>query len=158
MVVLNLLGIKEYQPSHPYVYKIRVDKRLANDLFFCIYDGRPTAFSGKEGWRALRAIGDMLRFLGIQEANRKRTMSSITPGEWAGTSTDSSNDSTTGLVSDKKWKKGQKIICRIQKEQKERGDLDHKVLERDRGFLIYLSRTYRMMAPYLKGVHQTLDS
>ena len=32
-------------------------------------------------------------------------------------------------------------------------------LERDRGFLIYLSCTYRSMCPYhLKGMHQTLDS
>ena len=35
--------------------------------------------------------------------------------------------------------------------------LNHKQLERDRGFLIYLSRAYRNMCPYLKGVHQTLD-
>ena len=46
-----------------------------------------------------------------------------------------------------------KIICRIQEEPRERDDLDHKTLDRDRGFLIYLSRTYRMMASYLKGVH-----
>ena len=50
------------------------------------------------------------------------------------------------------------IVCRIQEELKEKGDLDHKALYRDRGFLIFLSRTYRIMAPYLKGVHQTLDS
>ena len=36
--------------------------------------------------------------------------------------------------------------------------MNHKQLERDRGFLIYLSRTYRSMCPYLKGIHQTLDS
>ena len=50
------------------------------------------------------------------------------------------------------------IICRIQEELRESGDLDHKTLERDRGFLIYLSRTYRMMASYLKGAHQTMDT
>ena len=31
-------------------------------------------------------------------------------------------------------------------------------MERDNGFLIYLSRTYRSMCLYLKRVHQTLDS
>ena len=36
--------------------------------------------------------------------------------------------------------------------------LDHKQLERDRGFLIYLSRTYRSMCPYLHGIHLNLDS
>ena len=31
-------------------------------------------------------------------------------------------------------------------------------MERDRGFLVYISRTYRAMVPYLKGIYQTLDS
>ena len=101
-VVLNLPGMKDYQATRPWVYKIRLDNKLANDLFFYIDDGRPTSFSAKEGWLALRAIGCMLSFLGLQEANRKRTMPSLTPGEWAGTSADSSEDSTTGLVSLKK--------------------------------------------------------
>ena len=41
--------MKRYQPSRPWVYKIRVDEKLANDLFFYIDDGRPTVFSAKEG-------------------------------------------------------------------------------------------------------------
>ena len=36
--------------------------------------------------------------------------------------------------------------------------LDFKELERDRYYLVYISRTYRAMVPYLKGIHQTLDS
>ena len=31
-------------------------------------------------------------------------------------------------------------------------------MERDRIFLVYLSRTYKNMRPYLKGIHQTLYS
>ena len=38
------------------------------------------------------------------------------------------------------------------------GWLNHKQLERDRGFLVYLSRAYRNMYPYLKRVRQNLDS
>ena len=34
----------------------------------------------------------------------------------------------------------------------------HKQLEQIRGFLIYVTRTYRWVNPYLKGIHQTLDS
>ena len=37
------------------------------------------------------------------------------------------------------------------------GTLPHKQAERIRGFLIYVSRTYRAMVPYLKGLHLTLD-
>ena len=36
--------------------------------------------------------------------------------------------------------------------------LNYKQLERDNLFLIYLSRTYRSMIPYLKGIHLSLDS
>ena len=36
-------------------------------------------------------------------------------------------------------------------------NLDFKQLEKDRVFLVYLSRTYRNFCPYLKGVHQILN-
>ena len=52
----------------------------------------------------------MLGFLGIQEANRKRTVPNMTPEEWAETSANSSNDSTTGLVSVKKLKGGRRLF------------------------------------------------
>jgi hypothetical protein len=34
----------------------------------------------------------------------------------------------------------------------------HKVLEQYRSFLVYVTRTYPSMVPYLKGLHLTLDS
>jgi hypothetical protein len=37
------------------------------------------------------------------------------------------------------------------------GKLSHKIAEKYRGFLVYVSRTYRAMVPYLKGLHLTLD-
>ena len=40
----------------------------------------------------------------------------------------------------------------------EGGGLDRKWLEMDRGYLVYSSRTYRSIVPYLKGIHQNLDS
>jgi hypothetical protein len=35
--------------------------------------------------------------------------------------------------------------------------LDFKSLESARGFMIYVSRTYRPMIPFLLGIHHTLD-
>ena len=61
-------------------------------------------------------------------------------------------------VSVKKWEKGKSIILRIQVELVTFGLLDYKQLEKDRGFLVYISRTYKNMCPYLKGIHQTMDS
>ena len=76
-----------------------MDEKLANDLFFYINDSRQIAFSAKEGWHTLRAIGSLRTFLESQEANMKRTTPSMTQGEWAGTSADSLNESTTSLLS-----------------------------------------------------------
>ncbi|KAL7570936.1 hypothetical protein ACA910_002568 [Epithemia clementina (nom. ined.)] len=38
------------------------------------------------------------------------------------------------------------------------GPIDRKALERICGFLVYVSLTYGMMVPYLKGLHLTLQS
>jgi hypothetical protein len=35
--------------------------------------------------------------------------------------------------------------------------LSHKELLADRGFLVYLTRTYPAMVPYLKGFHLTIE-
>lgn len=40
--------------------------------------------------------------------------------------------------------------------ESQKGELFHKSLERKRGFLIYVTRTYPSMVPYLKGIHLTL--
>ncbi len=39
----------------------------------------------------------------------------------------------------------------------EGGLLNRKDLECKRGFLIHVARTYPVMTPYLKGLHQTID-
>ena len=62
------------------------------------------------------------------------------------------------FVSNNKWEKGKAIILRITVELCEGVGLDQKQLEKDRGYLVYISRTYRSMVTYLKGIHQTLDS
>jgi hypothetical protein len=36
--------------------------------------------------------------------------------------------------------------------------INHKLAEKYRGFLVYVSRTYTSMVPYLKGIHLSLDS
>ena len=53
----------------------------------------------------------------------------------------------------KKWLSEVMDIKKVEDE-----GLDFKDLERERGFLVYLSRTYTSMVPYLKGIHLTLDS
>lgn len=49
----------------------------------------------------------------------------------------------------------EKWLTRIDQGDKE---LDHKELLKDRGFLVYVTRTYPAMVPYLKGFHLTIES
>ena len=157
-VILNLPGMPSYDPTRPWVYKVRADKHIASDVFFYMDDGRLTSFSAFECWKAAKRVCQMMSFLGIQDACRKRTVPSRVPGEWAGTSVDTSGEIACVYVSQAKWDKTKEIIARIIDELGKGKGLDFVQLRRDRGFLIYVSRTYRSLVPYLKGIHQTLDS
>ena len=80
------------------------------------------------------------------------------PGECTDTMVGTVNGQVNLLISQNKWNKAKAIIRRIINELEVRTVLNHKQLERDRGFLIYLSRTYRSRIPYLKEAHLSLDS
>ena len=43
-------------------------------------------------------------------------------------------------------------------ESSEKDGMDNSKMESIRGLLVYMSRTYWDMNPYLKGLHLTLDS
>ena len=71
---------------------------------------------------------------------------------------ESSKGLATVFFSQKKWLRSKEIFLRIIQELGEDGSLDFVELRKDRGFLVYISRTYRAMVPYLKCIHQMLDS
>ena len=160
LVKLNLPGSREYDPSIPWVAKFRSDGTLAADLFMYVDDGRVTAPNKLECKLATRQAASRLNFLGIQEAARKRRWGSRKPGAWAGSVVTTDSESVNVLVSQEKWDKTRKYIGEIMKELdgSTTGKVEHKPLERKRGFLIYVTRTYPCMVPYLKGIHLTLDS
>jgi hypothetical protein len=72
-VRLNLPGSENYNPSLPWVSKVRAeDGKIAADLFTFMDDLRPTGPSKKEAWAAGRRAASILNHLGIQDAPRKR--------------------------------------------------------------------------------------
>jgi hypothetical protein len=81
----------------------------------------------------------------------------MTPGPWAGYMAYTNKGEVRVLIAKKKWYKGKVIIRDLMFRTKQSRWLDHKELERGRGFLIYLSRTYPPMTPFLLGLHQTID-
>lgn len=155
-VVLNLPFNWEYDPALPWVFKVREDGDIACEVYCYVDDGKIIGRDKVECWRAAATFAKTLAYLGIQDAARKRTAPSTTPGPWAG-SVSHSEGTVTLLVSQKKWDKTKELVGEL--ESMAAGDtLDRKRLEQIRGFLIYVSRTYKWMVPYLKGIHLTIDA
>ena len=60
-------------------------------------------------------------------------------------------------VTKEKWAKSQSMVRELL-QLLLAGPMPHKRLEKIRGFLIYVARTYRWMTPYLKSLHLVIDS
>ena len=60
-------------------------------------------------------------------------------------------------VTKEKWAKLQSMVRELL-QLLLAGPMPHKRLEKIRGFLIYMARTYRWMTPYLKSLHLVIDS
>ena len=62
------------------------------------------------------------------------------------------------MVSEAKWTKAQTLLAELQSLLEDTPEaLPVKTLERTRGFLNYVTQTYRPLIPYLNGLHLTLD-
>ena len=102
------------------------------------------------GWPRIVGI------LGIQDAPRKRRAPSQTPGAWAGSNVVITPDGLAVTVSTEKWERTQGLVAKWARRVEETKDVNVKEFESDLGFLIYVSRTFPSMKPYLKGFHLTL--
>ncbi|KAL3789526.1 hypothetical protein ACHAW5_007754 [Stephanodiscus triporus] len=124
--------------------KLRRDGHLAAEIFVYVDNWRPTGHSPVITWKAARA-------------SRKRTSPTETPGPWAGTVTHTEGGSVVGMVSQEKWDKTKRLIDELC-EMVARGPLPLQRMLEIRGFLMYVVRTYMWMNPYIKGMHNTIDS
>jgi hypothetical protein len=156
-VRLNLPGSSDYDPSKPWVCKIRSDGKVAADLHIYVDDLRITAPTEEDCWVASQRVSSILASLGIQDAARKRRYPSWTPGAWAGSVTSTSDEDVFVTVSQEKWDKTKTIVEWIRDRVECDSKLNYKMLESYRGFLIYVTRTFPAMVPYLKGIHATLN-
>jgi len=159
-VRLNLPGMVDYQTHLPWVSKVRADdNRVASDFVSYVDDMRTCGNSKEEGRQASRTVAGTLNWLGLQDAARKRREPSREPGPWAGAVVSVEAEGGIYLsVTQERWDKGVEIIGWIDKEVKGGDTIHFRTLEKYRGFLIYLSRTYPVMTPFMKGIHLSLDS
>jgi len=100
-------------------------------------------------WQAARAYASCCARLGVQDASRKRTSPSETPGPWAGMVTHTDGGRVCGKVSQEKWEKTKRLVMELSR-MLEQNFLPLQHLLMIRGFLIYVVRTY----PWLNPLHQ----
>ena len=158
-VRLNLPGDTDYDPSLPWICKLRENGDIAADVHPYVDDLRETAPSEEEAWLAASKMAKGAAFYGLQDAARKRRPPSKTPGAWAGAvvGTDE-NGLVFKTVSQERWNKTRGHIATLKKWADSDDKINRKELERVRGFLVYVSLTFETMVPYLKGIHHTLES
>jgi hypothetical protein len=108
--------------------------------------------------QATKRIASVVNYLGMQDAPRKRRIPSKTPGAWAGSLVSTDDAGVHATVSEERWAKTRAIFQSLEEElENETPAFSHKQLLSDRGFLIYVARTYPTMVPYLKGLHLTIE-
>lgn len=157
-VRLNLPGPK-YDPLLSWVAKIRKDGLLACELMTFVDDERLVAPTRELAYQAGHRVAAIQAYLGIMDSARKVRPPSQTSGAWAGSVVHViSGLGVCQLTSEDKWNKMKDILA-TWRTRLENGVkmLPHAELLSHRGFLVYVTRTYPPMVPYLKGFHLSAD-
>jgi hypothetical protein len=154
---LNLLGSATYNPSMPWVYRVRETGRIASTIKIYVDDLRPIAESEQDCWLLGHQAAAALQFLGIQVLARKTRPPSQHPGAWAGTVAVTGSEGVGMKVAQGKWDKAKRLVQELLDELDTKPTLDRKVLESIRGFFIHLQRTYPAITPFIKGLHLSID-
>ena len=162
-VVVNSPGQADYDPRFPWIYRYdSVGKCIAAFFETYVDDVRTGAATEEFAEATTHAVASRINYLGQQDSPRKRRRVSLEPGAWSGAVIVSDMAKSLFVTcSMEKWLKTKAIVEGISKLLREGGDeitLDRKQLERDRGFLVHISRTFTQAIPYLKGIHHTLES
>ena len=157
---VNLPGTAEFNPTLPTCYKWdNIKQQFSPSFVIYVDDARTSGSTEHDCIGASRRLASICNHLGIQDAARKRRFPSQIPSVWCGAKSLTTSDGIYTSTTSEKWSKGQGIFKRIREEYESKGNwLNRKLLEKDRGFLIHLSRTYPGMIPFLKGIHHTLES
>jgi hypothetical protein len=135
---------------------MRSDGHVACDIFAFVDDKRVTGPDEDLTWQASHVLAAKQSYLGIQDVGRKARPCTKQPGAWAGAIVHVVDLGVCVLTSAEKWIKLRRILKKwwnLVNDSKEGEEvvLSHKELLSDRGFLVYITRTYPTMVPYLKG-------
>ncbi len=159
VISLNLPGTKDYDPRFSWIVKRRKDGQIACDLFTFVDNERVVGPTEELTWQASHVLASKQSYLGIQDAARKARPCSQTTGAWASAIVHIVDQlGVCVLTSKEKWAKMQGILEKWRAALLDPiPTLSHKELLSNRGFLVYVTRTYPAMVPYLKGFHLTIE-
>ena len=128
-------------------------------MFTFVDDKHVTGPDEELTWQASHILASKQSYLGIQDAGRKARPSSKTPRAWAGAIVHVLPKlGVCVFTSNEKWAKMKGILGKWWNLVTSQDDpkLCHKDLFLDRGFFVYVTRTYPAMIPYLKRFHLTI--
>ena len=160
-VQLNLPGTKDYNPTKTWICKLREDGLFACEMLTFVDDERFAGPTEELTWQAGHRAAAIQSYLGVQDAARKVRHCSQTPGAWAGAVVHIFPQlGVCTLTSEEKWEKLRTLLVKWHKVLSAGpwAELSHKELQSDRGFLVYVTRTYPAMVPYLKGFHLSIET
>jgi hypothetical protein len=152
-IVLNLPGMKDYDPGRPRVMKL-THGILSADLVTFYDDGRVFGSTEEAAHQAIRQITSRLQYLGNQDAARKRRAVSQRPGAWAGGVAYSDQNLLRKFISQVKWDKTKQFLAWVWEcLEINGGQLERTKFCSGKGFLVHVSLCYDFMLPYMKGFH-----
>ena len=156
---LNLPGTTSYDPSKSWIVRVRLDGLTACVLFTFVDDERVAGPTRELTYQASSRLAQIQAYLGIQDAARKVGECQQQPRSWAGAVVHViPGEGVYVLTSEEKWLKLKDIITKwLGVLESGATELDHKSFISDRGFLVYVTRAYPPMVPYMKGFHLTAE-
>ena len=148
-VRLNLPGSRRYDPTFTWVAKLREDGQIACDIFTFVDDERVVGPTRELTWQASHRLACIQAYLGIQDAARKVRPCDQLNGAWAGAVVHIVEMlGVCTLTLEEKWAKLRAILDKWWRRLSAgETELSHKELLSDRGFLVYVTRTYPAMVP-----------
>ena len=159
-VRLNIPGGVSYDSRMSWINKMRQDGLIACDIFTFVDDERIVGPTQELTWQASHKLASIQAYLGEQDSPRKARPCSKTPGAWAGAVVHVVGAlGVCALLSEDKWNKMKTIVFKwLDVVASGESELNHSELISDRGFLVYATRTYPAMIPYLKGFHLSAET
>jgi len=161
VITLNLPGTEDYNPCYSWIVKRRKDGQTLCDLFTFVDDERVVGPSEELTWQARHMLASKQKAELSWDPGCGEKGSPMQSDRWGLGRRHSPCRGSIGSVHfdlQGIWSKMRGILEKWRTSLLDPNQpLSHKELLSDRGFLVYVTRTYPAMVPYLRGFHLTIE-